>query len=153
MRMAPTRLVSVCRRFPVRFRSVVMAAVSDTSCLRSSNARSTRLVGFLRRRPESCDTRTSKLCLDFAIVVPPIRFGSPTRAEPDLSRALTPRCHGSIGLADSWTPEVLLVIDRFLVSVQAVLTNSGETRVWLITGASSGFGRAIAEAALARGDS
>jgi NAD(P)-dependent dehydrogenase (short-subunit alcohol dehydrogenase family) len=56
-------------------------------------------------------------------------------------------------LADSWNPEVLLVIDRFLVSVQAVLTNSGETRVWLITGASSGFGRAIAEAALARGDS
>jgi NAD(P)-dependent dehydrogenase (short-subunit alcohol dehydrogenase family) len=31
--------------------------------------------------------------------------------------------------------------------------NSGENRVWLITGASSGFGRAIAEAALARGDS
>jgi NAD(P)-dependent dehydrogenase (short-subunit alcohol dehydrogenase family) len=33
------------------------------------------------------------------------------------------------------------------------LTNSVDTRVWLITGASSGFGRAIAEAALARGDS
>ena len=32
------------------------------------------------------------------------------------------------------------------------MTNS-DTRVWLITGASSGFGRAIAEAALARGDS
>jgi nucleoside-diphosphate-sugar epimerase len=28
----------------------------------------------------------------------------------------------------------------------------GDGRVWLITGASSGFGRAIAEAALARGD-
>jgi NAD(P)-dependent dehydrogenase (short-subunit alcohol dehydrogenase family) len=33
------------------------------------------------------------------------------------------------------------------------LTNSADTRVWLITGASSGFGRAITEAALARGDS
>jgi NAD(P)-dependent dehydrogenase (short-subunit alcohol dehydrogenase family) len=33
------------------------------------------------------------------------------------------------------------------------LTNTGDTRVWLITGASSGFGRAIACAALARGDS
>jgi NAD(P)-dependent dehydrogenase (short-subunit alcohol dehydrogenase family) len=33
------------------------------------------------------------------------------------------------------------------------LTNSGDRRVWLITGASSGFGRAITEAALARGDS
>src|SRR6516225_4971866 len=32
------------------------------------------------------------------------------------------------------------------------MTNN-DTRVWLITGASSGFGRAIAEAALARGDS
>src|SRR5438105_11834579 len=31
--------------------------------------------------------------------------------------------------------------------------NGGDTRVWLVTGASSGFGRAIAEAALARGDS
>jgi NAD(P)-dependent dehydrogenase (short-subunit alcohol dehydrogenase family) len=33
------------------------------------------------------------------------------------------------------------------------LTNSGDPRVWLVTGASSGFGRAIAEAAVARGDS
>lgn len=33
------------------------------------------------------------------------------------------------------------------------MTNSGDTQVWLVTGASSGFGRAIAEAALARGDS
>jgi NAD(P)-dependent dehydrogenase (short-subunit alcohol dehydrogenase family) len=33
------------------------------------------------------------------------------------------------------------------------LTNSGDRRVWLITGASSGFGRAITQAALARGDS
>ena len=33
------------------------------------------------------------------------------------------------------------------------MTNSVDTRVWLITGASSGFGRAITEAALARGDS
>jgi NAD(P)-dependent dehydrogenase (short-subunit alcohol dehydrogenase family) len=33
------------------------------------------------------------------------------------------------------------------------LTNSVDTRVWLITGASSGFGRAITEAALALGDS
>jgi NAD(P)-dependent dehydrogenase (short-subunit alcohol dehydrogenase family) len=33
------------------------------------------------------------------------------------------------------------------------LTTRDDTRVWLITGASSGFGRAIAEAALARGDS
>jgi len=31
--------------------------------------------------------------------------------------------------------------------------NGGNPRVWLITGASSGFGRAIAEAALARGES
>jgi NAD(P)-dependent dehydrogenase (short-subunit alcohol dehydrogenase family) len=34
-----------------------------------------------------------------------------------------------------------------------VLNNGVEHRVWLVTGASSGFGRAIAEAALARGDS
>ena len=33
------------------------------------------------------------------------------------------------------------------------MTNGNDTRVWLITGASSGFGRAIAQAALARGDS
>lgn len=33
------------------------------------------------------------------------------------------------------------------------MTNSADTRVWLITGASSGFGRAIVDAALARGDS
>jgi NAD(P)-dependent dehydrogenase (short-subunit alcohol dehydrogenase family) len=33
-----------------------------------------------------------------------------------------------------------------------VSTNDG-TRVWLVTGASSGFGRVIAEVALARGDS
>ena len=33
------------------------------------------------------------------------------------------------------------------------MTTRGDTRVWLITGASSGFGRAIAETALARGDS
>jgi NAD(P)-dependent dehydrogenase (short-subunit alcohol dehydrogenase family) len=33
------------------------------------------------------------------------------------------------------------------------LTKGVDTRVWLITGASSGFGRAIGEAALARGDS
>jgi NAD(P)-dependent dehydrogenase (short-subunit alcohol dehydrogenase family) len=33
------------------------------------------------------------------------------------------------------------------------LTNKDDRRVWLITGASSGFGRAIVEAALARGDS
>jgi NAD(P)-dependent dehydrogenase (short-subunit alcohol dehydrogenase family) len=33
------------------------------------------------------------------------------------------------------------------------LTNIGDRRVWLITGASSGFGRAITQAALARGDS
>lgn len=33
------------------------------------------------------------------------------------------------------------------------MTNRDNTRVWLVTGASSGFGRAIVEAALARGDS
>jgi NAD(P)-dependent dehydrogenase (short-subunit alcohol dehydrogenase family) len=33
------------------------------------------------------------------------------------------------------------------------LTKGGNPRVWLITGASSGFGRAIAEAALVRGES
>ncbi len=33
------------------------------------------------------------------------------------------------------------------------MADTGDTRVWLITGASSGFGRAITEAALARGDS
>ena len=31
-------------------------------------------------------------------------------------------------------------------------TGQGSRRVWLITGCSAGFGRAIAEAALARGD-
>ena len=30
--------------------------------------------------------------------------------------------------------------------------NTGEGRVWLVTGTSSGFGRAIARAALSRGD-
>ena len=33
------------------------------------------------------------------------------------------------------------------------MTNGDDSRVWLITGASSGFGRAVVEAALARGDS
>ncbi len=33
------------------------------------------------------------------------------------------------------------------------MSNTYDTRVWLITGASSGFGRAITQAALARGDS
>jgi NAD(P)-dependent dehydrogenase (short-subunit alcohol dehydrogenase family) len=33
------------------------------------------------------------------------------------------------------------------------MSNPDDTRVWLITGASSGFGRAITQAALARGDS
>ena len=33
------------------------------------------------------------------------------------------------------------------------MTDSGYTRVWLVTGASSGFGRAITEAVLARGES
>jgi NAD(P)-dependent dehydrogenase (short-subunit alcohol dehydrogenase family) len=33
------------------------------------------------------------------------------------------------------------------------VTTRDDTRVWLVTGASSGFGRAIVEAALARGDS
>lgn len=33
------------------------------------------------------------------------------------------------------------------------MTNGADNRVWLITGASSGFGRAIAQAALGRGDS
>ena len=33
------------------------------------------------------------------------------------------------------------------------MTDSGDTRVWLVTGASSGFGRAITEAVLARGES
>lgn len=40
-----------------------------------------------------------------------------------------------------------------LASFAGELTSAEDTRVWLITGASSGFGRAIAEAALARGDS
>ena len=31
-------------------------------------------------------------------------------------------------------------------------TNTGEGRVWLVTGTSSGFGLAIARAALSRGD-
>ena len=48
--------------------------------------------------------------------------------------------------------EILLVADRALASFQTGLTNDVDTRVWLITGASSGFGRAISEAALARGD-
>jgi NAD(P)-dependent dehydrogenase (short-subunit alcohol dehydrogenase family) len=46
-----------------------------------------------------------------------------------------------------------LVGGRALARFDGSLTNSVDTRVWLITGASSGFGRAIAEAALTRGDS
>src|SRR5436853_233390 len=66
----------------------------------------------------------------------------------------TLRCrHGSIGLADSWEPEVLLAARRGLASFPTTLTNHSDPRVWLITGASSGFGRAIAEAVVARGDS
>jgi NAD(P)-dependent dehydrogenase (short-subunit alcohol dehydrogenase family) len=45
-----------------------------------------------------------------------------------------------------------LVVALALDSVEETMTNSGDTRVWLVTGASSGFGRAIAEAALTRGD-
>jgi NAD(P)-dependent dehydrogenase (short-subunit alcohol dehydrogenase family) len=46
-----------------------------------------------------------------------------------------------------------LVAGRGLASFSSSVTNDSDTRVWLVTGASSGFGRAIAEAALARGDS
>ena len=46
-----------------------------------------------------------------------------------------------------------MVGGRALARFDGRLTNSVDTRVWLITGASSGFGRAIAEAALTRGDS
>ena len=46
-----------------------------------------------------------------------------------------------------------MVGGRALARFDGSLTNSVDTRVWLITGASSGFGRAIAEAALTRGDS
>jgi NAD(P)-dependent dehydrogenase (short-subunit alcohol dehydrogenase family) len=53
-------------------------------------------------------------------------------------------------VADSWTTEILLAPGEVLASVARRMT---DTRVWLITGASSGFGRAIAEAALERGDS
>jgi NAD(P)-dependent dehydrogenase (short-subunit alcohol dehydrogenase family) len=56
-------------------------------------------------------------------------------------------------VADSWTAEVLLVVDRAPASVTDGLAKDVDTRAWLITGASSGFGRAIAEAVLARGDS
>jgi NAD(P)-dependent dehydrogenase (short-subunit alcohol dehydrogenase family) len=45
-----------------------------------------------------------------------------------------------------------LVLGRAPSSFASRLTNSGDTRVWLVTGASSGFGRAIAQAAVARGD-
>ena len=44
-----------------------------------------------------------------------------------------------------------MVVGRALASF-AAMTNSADTRVWLITGASSGFGHAISQAALARGD-
>jgi NAD(P)-dependent dehydrogenase (short-subunit alcohol dehydrogenase family) len=46
-----------------------------------------------------------------------------------------------------------LVLGASAASFEDRLTNGTDTRVWLITGASSGFGRAIAEEALARGDS
>jgi NAD(P)-dependent dehydrogenase (short-subunit alcohol dehydrogenase family) len=58
-----------------------------------------------------------------------------------------------IGVTDSWYTQVLLVVGRLLASFDSGLTNGADNRVWLITGASSGFGRAITEAALARGDS
>jgi hypothetical protein len=47
-----------------------------------------------------------------------------------------------IGLADSWNRELLLVRGHALASFGAGLTNGGDTRVWPVTGASSGFGRA-----------
>jgi NAD(P)-dependent dehydrogenase (short-subunit alcohol dehydrogenase family) len=56
-------------------------------------------------------------------------------------------------MADSWNGEILLVVGRVLVSFDSGLSNRVDTRAWLITGASSGFGHAITEAAVARGDS
>jgi NAD(P)-dependent dehydrogenase (short-subunit alcohol dehydrogenase family) len=46
-----------------------------------------------------------------------------------------------------------LAARRGLASFPTTLTNHSDPQVWLITGASSGFGRAIAEAVVARGDS
>jgi NAD(P)-dependent dehydrogenase (short-subunit alcohol dehydrogenase family) len=46
-----------------------------------------------------------------------------------------------------------LVSDRVLASFVRALTNRDNTQIWLVTGASSGFGRAIVEAAVARGHS
>ena len=45
-----------------------------------------------------------------------------------------------------------MALGRPVASFDTRLTNGADTRVWLITGASSGFGRAITEAALDRGD-
>ena len=45
-----------------------------------------------------------------------------------------------------------MVVSSALASLATTLTSDGGTRVWLVTGASSGFGRAIVAAALARGD-
>ena len=55
-------------------------------------------------------------------------------------------------MADSRAWKVRLVSGRPPGSVGTPLTSGEDNRVWLITGASSGFGRAIAQAALERGD-
>jgi NAD(P)-dependent dehydrogenase (short-subunit alcohol dehydrogenase family) len=55
-------------------------------------------------------------------------------------------------VTDSWSTEFPLVLARALASFHAWMTNRNDNRVWLITGARSGFGRAITDAALAVGD-
>jgi NAD(P)-dependent dehydrogenase (short-subunit alcohol dehydrogenase family) len=45
-----------------------------------------------------------------------------------------------------------LAVGDGLATFAGTMMNREDTRVWLVTGAASGFGRAIAEAALARGD-
>src|SRR5205807_502679 len=85
LRLAAVFLAEAClvAALPLPERLNNRSPVSDTSCLTSPNARCTGFAGFLRRRPVACDTRARTLCLDLAIILPLVRFGPVTRAEPD----------------------------------------------------------------------
>src|SRR4051794_22897509 len=83
-----------------------------------------------------------------------LRFGTkPARnsssiASPDFRNALSHRSH------KTWRPppESLLAFERARMSIFGVMTTTNGTKTWIITGASSGLGLALAEAALAAGE-